>query len=356
MDPGVLKKGAGALHKFTSSWGQPLQELSPEVNDAGEQLVDPMEVISSKSQRWAELWRCTEGPTRPEWWERLREAANQQDTELITEEAVLEGLKCFKAAIGVGADVINLRWWRQLPDGAAQMLADLLNMVESQLTWPTAVLLTVVQLLHKDAAADRPITLTQGLYRLWGRVRKCRIREWSTSRAGFWDRAVAGSAPLRAALLCQIKLEGASALGISWAEALWDLTKFYDHVGLEEVATVGLALEYPVVNLLLGLQIRLDLRTRCPRFSWSLSGGQGMCGERAQAACLIALPWTIRLGLAAWAVSCPLRSVSASSSFTAAPFGCHLKCVSMGEFSCVGKWVVRSFSDSIQHHASEEFR
>ena len=96
-----LKQGAGALHKVTSSWGQPLQELSHEVNADGEQLVDPLEVISSKSQRWAELWECTERPAQPAWWDRLKEVASQEELEPITVEGIANGLRCFKAATGV---------------------------------------------------------------------------------------------------------------------------------------------------------------------------------------------------------------------------------------------------------------
>jgi hypothetical protein len=72
-----LKKGAVALHKMTTSWGQPLQELSCEAQADGEVLTDPLEVISSKSQRWATLWQCTDEPVQADWWENLWAAARQ---------------------------------------------------------------------------------------------------------------------------------------------------------------------------------------------------------------------------------------------------------------------------------------
>jgi hypothetical protein len=91
-----LQKGAGALHRMTSNWGMPLQELSSEAQADGEVLTDPLEGISSKSQRWATLWQCTDEPSQANWWEDLRAAARQQEVEPIEEEHVMEGLKCFK--------------------------------------------------------------------------------------------------------------------------------------------------------------------------------------------------------------------------------------------------------------------
>ncbi len=120
-------------------------------------------------------------------------------------------MKCFKAHAGMGVDRQNPRWWRALPDGGLEMLRDLRNLIEARRTWPSALRLCLVQLLPKAATADRPITLTQGVYRLWGRIRRSTVAEWAAQRAAHWDRAVAGSAPLRAAILRQLTLEAASA-------------------------------------------------------------------------------------------------------------------------------------------------
>ena len=78
------------------------------------------------------------------------------------------------------------------------------------------MLQNLVQLIHKSVAADRPITLTQGLYRLWSRVRRSEVATRTATGAGHWDRAVAGSAPLCAALLRQVRLEMTSAQEFMW--------------------------------------------------------------------------------------------------------------------------------------------
>eukprot|EP00959_Pyramimonas_sp_CCMP1952_P204224 4271426-Pyramimonas_sp.AAC.1 len=52
---------------------------------------------------------------------------------------------------------------------------------------------------------DRPITPTPGPFRPWSILRKQPVTTWERQKAGFWDSAVKGSRPLRAAVLRQLK-------------------------------------------------------------------------------------------------------------------------------------------------------
>ncbi len=217
--------------------------------------MKPDDIVNSKAAMWGELWQTTQTPTTLRWWEPLRRAAAQQGRDEVTEEQLDAAMCCFSRRVGLGADSQNPRWWRSLPSGASQHLITLIEAIEEELVWPTPMTLNVVQLIHKSVEADRPITLTQGLYRLWSRLRRKDVAAWTRQRAGHWDRAVAGSAPLREALLRQAKLELATVQQFSWVEVLWDLTKFYDFVDLRVVADVGLAQDYPIVCLALGLQM-----------------------------------------------------------------------------------------------------
>jgi hypothetical protein len=214
-----------------------------------------MDIVNSKATRWAELWRCEKEHRQPAWWEDLRRLAGEQEREPITLEDLQSGFKCFKAVVGLGIDKQNPRWWRDLPEAGHDALCRLLNQVEESLTWPSAMRQCLVALLPKTTSADRPITLTPGLYRLWSRVRRSSVAAWTSQWAAHWDMAVAGSSPLRAAIMRQLRLEVASALGMSWAEMLWDISKFYDAVDLATVARVGADLQYPLTELLLGLQM-----------------------------------------------------------------------------------------------------
>ncbi len=250
-----LNSGGGALHRMSLSWGRPLEALAMERDDMGQPLVHPMDIISSKAKRWATLWKASAAPVSPDWLEPLRRQAALQELEALDEDQLEAGLRCFKARIGLGVDQQNPRWWRGLPQGALGALLAVLQRAERVLAWPTPLQLNLAQLIFKDEAADRPITLTQGLYRLWTRCRRKDVAAWSAERAGHWDRAVAGSAPLRAALLRQVRLEMATAQGFSWIELLWDLTKFYAFVSLDAVARIGVQQDYPLVCLVLGLQM-----------------------------------------------------------------------------------------------------
>ena len=250
-----LKTGAGALHRLSTSWGEPLKALAPECDEAGEVMVEPLDIAAAKAQRWGKLWRTDVQPSWTSWWAKLRERADSQERTEIEVEAVRSALKVFKAHVGLGLDKVNPRWLLDLPDGAHDTLVALLECIERRLAWPTAMLENLVALLHKSEVADRPITLTQSLYRLWGRVRKCQVTSWTRAGAGHWDAAVSGSSPLRAALMRQVKLEIATAQQIPWAEILWDINKFYDSVNLGVVAEVGFKQDYPLINLFLGLQM-----------------------------------------------------------------------------------------------------
>jgi hypothetical protein len=221
-----LGAGAGALHKLSTSWGQPLKVLSPERDAAGQILVEPMAIAAAKAARWGELWQVGTEPVWTAWWARLRERANAQERVEIEVEDVVSAMKVFRTKIGLGVDQVNPKWWLDLPEGGHRDLVLLLETIEERLAWPTPMLQNLVALLHKGAQADRPITPTQSLYRLWGSVRKCQVGRWSRERAGHWDRAVAGSSPLRAALLRQVKLELASAQGLSRCELLWGINNF----------------------------------------------------------------------------------------------------------------------------------
>ncbi len=75
-------------------------------------------------------------------------------------------LRRFKSRVGLGGDRTNPRWFLQLPEAGLRELAGVLRTVEERLCWPQSMMEVVTQLLHKSTAADRPISLTQCLYRV----------------------------------------------------------------------------------------------------------------------------------------------------------------------------------------------
>eukprot|EP00959_Pyramimonas_sp_CCMP1952_P158147 3307266-Pyramimonas_sp.AAC.1 len=118
-------------------------------------------------------------------------------------QQLLEALKSFKGVVVVGADQPNPNCWRTLPQEGLGDLLELLRGIERAVTWPPQVCLNLAQRIHKSQVADRPITLTQGLHRRWGRTRRREIADWSAQRTQYWDKVVRGSSSLRAALIRQ---------------------------------------------------------------------------------------------------------------------------------------------------------
>ena len=98
-----------------------------------------------------------------------------------------------------------------LPDEALRQLALIIFMME-QGAVPAQALLVYIGLIPKPAGGERPIGLTAMLYRLALRLRKALVSEWDDKHAGFWDDAVKGSSPLRAAILRSLRVEVSTLL------------------------------------------------------------------------------------------------------------------------------------------------
>ena len=103
--------------------------------------------------------------------------------------------------------------------------------------------------------------------RILGKCRKCRLSEWDSARAGFWDAAVAGSSALRAAIWRSFLDESAGLLGATVASALIDIARFYD--SLDPCKLIGKLreLDFPRLQLALHAQIhwagRLIMNDEC---------------------------------------------------------------------------------------------
>ena len=65
--------------------------------------------------------------------------------------------------------------------------------------------------------------------------------QWCQEWQGFWDRAVAGSSALRAAVLRKLLIELDVQDDLHWVLVLWDLSKFYDTIKIAALITQALA-------------------------------------------------------------------------------------------------------------------
>ena len=91
------------------------------------------------------------------------------------------------------------------------------------------------------------------LYRLIMRLKKVLLSEWDEKFAGFWDDAVKGSSPLRAAILRSLRVEVAKILGYEAVGLLWDISAFFDEVDI--ALLIPLALDRGFCPWLLGLAV-----------------------------------------------------------------------------------------------------
>ena len=257
----ALKGGARVAHAMSTADSR-VQEPPDVVIANGRVLAEPIQVLESRVQFWSGFWGSREPNKNEDWLGEVKDAALKQLPEIqpIEYHQVEHAIAHSPVRTGVGSDVWSVRQWHSAPHEGKQMLTDILNDVERTLTFPAQVLLNVIALLGKPQGGERPITLTTAPYRLYSKIRKTFVTEWEATRAGFWDSAVKGSTPLRAALIRELYNEVAVYMGLAVAQILWDMEKFYDLLNPGVMAKLALQLEYPVVPLYLGLLVHRAAR------------------------------------------------------------------------------------------------
>ena len=246
-----------------------------------------------------------------------------------------------------GADQWVPAQWARLPSEGYHTLASLLQEIESTLCWPASVLHVLVCLKPKPTGGHRPIALTGGLYRLWSMIRKPTLTAWEENLAleAFWDTAVRGSTPLRAALRGELNNEVAVTLGLQAVEILFDATKFYDHLHPEDICRLALEHGYPGPLLYLGLLVHGSARTILGPEGTS----QPLCpGRSIVAGCFQSVAWTraflFRTLQFLHEAFAPVRVDSYVDDLSLRIHGSHAKCKSMAV--AAGSWLIQTLGAS----------
>ncbi len=86
------------------------------------------------------------------------------------------------------------------------------------------------------------------------------LADWDEKVSGFWDDAVKGSSPLRAAILRSLRVEVAKILGYEAVGLLWDISSFFDEVDISLL--IPLALSRGFCPWTLGLAVKVHLGPR----------------------------------------------------------------------------------------------
>ena len=259
-----LRSKLGAVARLTKEDSLPLDIVEEVTQEAGS-LCTPDEVMEHRSNTWMKLW-CPGGgaqaPHDPEWANVLREKGLREDEESYSVEEVAEAVRRADPKAARGADVWRPRDWADLPDEGMAQLTSVVNGIIKELRWPDQALLNLVVMLPKPGPtpAERPITLTTGIFRLVGALQKKAMTRFEAGMVGFWDTAVRGSDALLAAVLREVRNEIAKAHSLTTVEVLFDMAKFYDSIPPEQVAITACSLGFPLRSLVLGLQVHMATR------------------------------------------------------------------------------------------------
>ena len=232
-----LEKGAGALHRFCNQDNKTPCALE-EIHMAGGTLCNSEELMRERVSTWSKLWGtrdkagCCEEVRRQQL--KLLAACRIEPEESNEDVFPLAAVKaCIRSAppkAALGADQWRPHDWSRLPDEGIEELRDTLFEVERRMRWPAQALHNVAVFLGKPTTppSERSITLTAGLYRLWCKLRRPAVQAWENVTAGFWDKAVAGSSALQAAIQRELQHEVANSMGVCTGGIYWDMAKFYD--------------------------------------------------------------------------------------------------------------------------------
>eukprot|EP00972_Heterocapsa_arctica_P112255 16430762-Heterocapsa_arctica.AAC.1 len=114
--------------------------------------------------------------------------------------------------------------------------------------------------LPKPNGGEREVALMCMFVRVLTRARKYLIRSWDKEHAGFWDKAVAGSSALRAALWRRLADEAAVLLGTNTLSTFLDVEKFHDSLDPCKVISSMEELNFPPMLLAITLQVHWGAR------------------------------------------------------------------------------------------------
>ena len=156
-----------------------------------------------------------------------------------------------------GPDAVTAQLLRTAPPLAVKALLTLYQEMEEKVQLPTQQQMHMVVMLPKNAAKERPITLTSLLYRVWCRLRKPLLDAWQQHLppAMNYDRARPGATVLYVALERLLRQEVHRANGRHGVTCLMDMSTFYDTINLQRLETEALKLSYPPLMLEMALQV-----------------------------------------------------------------------------------------------------
>jgi len=201
----------------------------------GKRAEDMRDVMDQNTRVWKAKWTEEDDHEKAQLKmdiEEVRSIAKGQEVigGRITGKDVLKSSHHLNNSRKLGGDHWEPMDWQDMPEKAADGLAEILNDMEANVTVPVQILLNIISLIPKPNGGSRPVCLASLLYVLWTTIRGDQFKDWDYGRAEHWDDAVKNSSALRAALRRRFLDECQVANGGFVAAVYWDIEKFYDSI------------------------------------------------------------------------------------------------------------------------------
>ena len=144
---------------------------------------------------------------------------------------------------------------RLLSIPATAELAQLLSGMWVSGILPDNAVATLMTFIPKQSKGHRGIALLDALYTALLAARRPMLVAWAAKHTAFWDDAVRGSTPLRAALCRHTLLEAATPLQLPCALALWGIDAFFVRFSVVDVVRIAIRLKHSQRFVLMTLQL-----------------------------------------------------------------------------------------------------
>ena len=198
--------------------------------------ASPQAILDQDYQCWNKLWQKMNQQASQPWRQDDSGPAGRIEEMPPLDCAVLrKAATTFKASTGMGVDALVPTQYAWLSDELLSNIGKFLQIVEASGCWPSQVMLSIIQLIPKQAGGKRPIGLLASIVRLWDRARKPIVDEWRNSCVREYDWMRKGRGAERSVWAQTLYEEAAAAEGLATASIFIDLVKAFEQVVLGRV-------------------------------------------------------------------------------------------------------------------------
>ena len=202
-----LKRGAGALHRFTK---RPPVVACASIIREGCRTTAPQRLVEAECEASRKVWFKFEDTARAPW--RGAQLHKCEPLPAITGECIAKVARTYKEKTGLGCDGFHPRLFGWLSADLLSALAVLLTAIEGIGFWPAQIQGILVPLIPKADGGRRPIGLLAAIVRVWERIRKPVVATWRKSVERPYNWAAKGRSPQAAAWHHSLRAEAAVAM------------------------------------------------------------------------------------------------------------------------------------------------